>query len=162
MLYPKDEQTNLVLTRRRDDLQSHAGQISFPGGQREGNESLEETALREVREEIGINSDTLTILGRLATLYIPPSDYEVHPYVAWHRHQPNFTPQYDEVAEIIEVSLAFLLDPANRYEEPWMLHGFEVQVPYFLVGRHKVWGATAMMLSDFLERLRAAGYSAQG
>ena len=149
------------MTRRRDDLQSHAGQISFPGGQREGDESMEETALREAQEEIGIQANALSILGRLATLYIPPSDYEVHPYVAWHQQQPSFTPQYDEVAEILEVPLFFLLDPANRYEEPWMLQGYEVQVPYFLVNSHKVWGATAMMLSEFIERLRAAGYSSQ-
>jgi 8-oxo-dGTP pyrophosphatase MutT (NUDIX family) len=161
MLYPKDGQTNLVLTRRRDDLQSHAGQISFPGGQREGDESLEQTALREANEEIGVKANALYILGRLATLYIPPSDYEVHPYVAWHQQEPMFTPQYDEVAEIIEVSLEYLLDPANRYEEPWTLRGYEVQVPYFLVKGHKVWGATAMMLSDFLERLRAAGFSSR-
>ena len=157
LLYPKDGQTNLVLTRRRDDLQSHAGQISFPGGRRESDESLKETALREAREEIGVRVSKLSILGQLATLYIPPTDFEVHPYVAWYENRPSFTPQYDEVAEILEVPLAYLLDPANRYEEPWTLRGYEVQVPYFLVGQHKVWGATAMMLSDFLERLRALG-----
>ena len=155
MLYPKGGRIHLVLTRRRDDLQSHAGQISFPGGRREDGESLQATAIREAQEEVGIDPANLTLLGRLECLYIPPSDYEVYPFVVWHSGQPVFTAQVEEVAEIVEVSLAHLLDPANRYEEPWEIQGYQVMVPYYLVGPHKVWGATAMMLSEFLERLRA-------
>ena len=157
ILYPVDGQTHLVLTRRRDDLQSHAGQISFPGGRREDGESLEETALREAQEEVGVDPTDLKVLGRLECMYIPPTDYEVYPYVAWHKGRPRFTPQLEEVAEIIEVPLAYLLDPANQHEEPWEIRGFQVEVPYYLVATHKVWGATAMMLSEFLDRLRALG-----
>ncbi len=156
LLYLKDGRTHLVLTRRRDDLNVHAGQISFPGGRREDGETLQETALREAREEIGIEQANLEILGHLECLYIPPTDYEVYPTVAWHDSAPIFKRQVDEVAEIMEVPLAHLLDPANRLEELWELRGYEVQVPFFLVGRHKVWGATAMMLSEFLERVRQA------
>ena len=154
MVYPKSGQTHLTLTRRRDDLQLHAGQISFPGGRREDGESLQVTALREAQEEVGVNPAAMMVLGELTPLYIPPTDYEVHPFVAWHDGPPTFTRQPDEVAEIIEVTLAYLLDPANRREEPWDIRGFQVEVPFYLVGRHKVWGATAMMLSEFLERLR--------
>jgi 8-oxo-dGTP pyrophosphatase MutT (NUDIX family) len=157
ILYEWDGETHLVLTRRRDDLQAHAGQISFPGGRREDGETLEMTAVREAQEEVGVIPTNLKVLGRLAPLYIAPSDFEVHPFVAWLDRRPNFTLQVEEVAEILEVSLADLLDPANCFEEPWEIRGFEVQVPFYLVGGHKVWGATAMMLSEFLERLRAGG-----
>lgn len=159
ILYEKNGVTHLVLTRRRDDLNSHAGQISFPGGRREDGESIEMTALREAQEEVGVNPAALDVLGKMAPLYIPPTDYEVHPYVAWHDGLPFFVPQLHEVAEIIEVPLDHLLDPSNRFEEPWELRGFVVQVPYYLVGEHKIWGATAMMLSEFLERIAAAGPS---
>lgn len=155
VLYDKDGQTHLILTRRRDDLNDHAGQISFPGGRREDDENLQMTAVREAEEEIGLDPASLTILGRLTCLYIPPTDYEVHPFVAWHEGRPTFRRQAEEVAQIIEVSLAFLLDPTNRFEEYWDYRGMTVQVPFYLIGRHKVWGATAMMLSEFLERLRA-------
>jgi mutator protein MutT len=159
LLYIKDGRAHLVLTRRRDDLNDHAGQISFPGGRREDGETLEETALREAREEVGIEPANLEILGHLECLYIPPTDYEVYPTVAWHNGTPLFRQQVDEVAEIMEVPLAHLLDPANRLEELWDLRGFEVLVPFYLVGRHKVWGATAMMLSEFLQRLQLSNES---
>jgi 8-oxo-dGTP pyrophosphatase MutT (NUDIX family) len=157
MLYTNADQTNIVLTKRVDHLGSHAGQVSFPGGRREDGESLEHTALREAEEEIGIHRAQVAILGELTPLYIMPSDYEVHPFVAWHMGRPIFSRQASEVAEIIEVPLAHLLDPANRLEEPWTIRGYQLQVPYYLVGSHKVWGATAMMLGELLERLRATG-----
>lgn len=154
VLFQKDDQTQLVLTRRRDDLNAHAGQISFPGGRKEGDEPLRTTALREAEEEIGINSEQLEVLGELSPLYIPPTDYEVHPFVAWYTGNLNFKRQVTEVAEIILVPLKDLLEPANQFEEPWEIRGYQVQVPFYLVDGHKVWGATAMMLSEFLERLR--------
>jgi 8-oxo-dGTP pyrophosphatase MutT (NUDIX family) len=154
LLYIRENRTHLVLTRRRDDLNSHAGQISFPGGRREEGESLRETAEREANEELNIQPEALEHLGRLECLYIPPSDYEVYPFVAWHLGQPDFIPQPEEVAEIIEVPLGHLIGPATYQEETWEIRGYQVQVPHFRIDHHKVWGATAMMLSDFLERLR--------
>jgi 8-oxo-dGTP pyrophosphatase MutT (NUDIX family) len=155
ILYENMGRTHLVLTRRRDDLQSHAGQISFPGGRREDGESLQTTAFREAHEEIGVEPAELALLGRLSSLYIPPSDYEVHPFVAWYENgRPHFTPQVSEVAEILEVPLSHLLDPATRVVEKWELRGFLLDVPFYLVAGHKVWGATAMMLSELLERVQ--------
>jgi 8-oxo-dGTP pyrophosphatase MutT (NUDIX family) len=159
MLYKSADQTHIVLTKRVDHLGSHGGQVSFPGGRREDGETLEQTALREAEEEIGIDRAKVTILGELTPLYIMPSDYEVHPFVAWYEGRPLFSRQMSEVAEILEVPLTHLLDPANRFEEPWTIRGYQLQVPYYLFGEHKVWGATAMMLGEFLERLRAAGIS---
>jgi len=157
LLYCREGQLHLVLTKRRDDLQSHAGQVSFPGGRHEPPESLSETALRETHEEVGVNPTSLTLIGELTPLYIFPSDFEVHPFVAWHANgaRPGFTPNSNEVAQIIETPLARFFDPAVRMEETWTIRGYRLQVPFFDIQGHKVWGATAMMLSEFLERLRA-------
>ncbi len=155
ILYQKNGQIFLVLTRRRDDLNDHAGQISFPGGRLEAGETLQMAALREAHEEVGVSIQSLSIIGELTTIYIPPTDYEVHPFVAWHARVPQFTAQDREVAEILEVPLSQLLEPDTRREESWEIQGFTVQVPFYLVGTHKVWGATAIMLSELLERLRA-------
>jgi len=154
LLYRKEGTVHLILTRRRDDLNAHAGQISFPGGRREAVESLEQAALRETREEVGIHPATISILGELTPLYIPPSDYEVHPFVGWHDQAPVFVPQPAEVAEILEVPLELLLDRETRRQETWERSGIRLDVPFYNIGRHKVWGATAMMLSEFVERVR--------
>jgi 8-oxo-dGTP pyrophosphatase MutT (NUDIX family) len=159
LLYCDQGELYLILTRRRDDLQSHAGQVSFPGGRRESTETLEATALRETHEEIGVRPEAVTILGQLTPLYIFPSDFEVHPYVAWYNDgkRPVFSPSDEEVAEIIEAPVSHLLDPNSRGEEMWNIRGYDLMVPFFEVAGHKVWGATAMMLSEFLDRLRVSG-----
>lgn len=156
LLYCYQQELYLVLTRRREDLNNHAGQISFPGGKHEANETLQETAVREAQEEIGVDPAALTILGQLTPLYIPPSDFEVHPTVAWcaNGQRPVFYPSDAEVAEVLEVPLRHLFHPETRIEEMWNLRGYDVLVPYFNVDGHKVWGATAMMLSELVERLR--------
>ncbi|MCP4428338.1 MAG: CoA pyrophosphatase [Chloroflexi bacterium] len=162
LLYCYRNEIHLVLTRRRDDLSDHAGQVSFPGGKHENGETFRETAVREAHEEIGVHPDQLTILGQLTPLYISPSDFEVHPTVAWYDNgeRPYFTPSDNEVAEILETPLSYLLDPASRGEEMWTIHDYNVRVPFFNVQGHKVWGATAMMLSELVERLKAASQEA--
>ncbi len=162
LLYCYQNELYLVLTRRRDDLNDHAGQVSFPGGKHENGETLRETAVREAHEEIGVHPEALTILGQLTPLYIPPSDFEVHPIVAWYANgeRPSFTPSDNEVAEILETPLSYLLTPAARSEEMWTLRGYDLRVPFFNVQGHKVWGATAMMLSELVERLKAASEEA--
>jgi 8-oxo-dGTP pyrophosphatase MutT (NUDIX family) len=157
LLFCKEGSLHVVLTKRRDDLGSHAGQISFPGGRKEPKETLLDTALRETEEEVGVAAADLEVLGALTPIYIPPSDYEVHPYVAWFSNGglPAFRPEPGEVAEVIETPLAVLLDPAAKVEEVWEIRGQSIIVPFFAVREHKVWGATAVMLSEFVERLRA-------
>jgi 8-oxo-dGTP pyrophosphatase MutT (NUDIX family) len=156
LLYCHEQIMHLVLTRRRDDLTSHAGQISFPGGRREANETAVQAALRETEEEIGVSAATISILGELTSIYIPPSDFEVHPFVGWviGGKRPSFVPEAREVAEIIEVPLHHLLDPHTREAGPIPVRGATYTVPYYNVNGHKVWGATAILLSEFLERLR--------
>ncbi|KAA3654367.1 MAG: CoA pyrophosphatase [Chloroflexi bacterium] len=155
LLYCLNHELHLVLTRRREDLNAHAGQISFPGGRQEPDEPLSVTALRETQEEVGIPETAVSIIGQLTQIYIPPSDFEVHPYVGWYENgRPQFSPGTNEVAEIIEVSLSHLLNPNTRREEPWDFRGQQITVPFFDVEGHKVWGATAIMLSEFIERIR--------
>jgi 8-oxo-dGTP pyrophosphatase MutT (NUDIX family) len=157
LLFCKEKQLHIVLTRRCDDLTAHAGQVSFPGGRNEPMESFLETALRETEEEIGVPAVKVEVLGALSPIYIPPSDFEVHPYVAWFNdeQQPVFKASADEVAEIIEAPLAVLLDPSSKVEEIWDFGNYQMAVPYFDLQEHKVWGATAVMLSEFIERLRS-------
>lgn len=158
LLYCYQREYYLLLTRRREDLNAHAGQISFPGGRCEEGETFAETALRETCEEVGVAPADLQVLGGLTRLYIFPSDFVVQPFVAWHHNgkRPHFSPNDAEVAEVLEVPLAHLLDPGNRHEEPWTIRGLEMDVPFFEWQGHQIWGATAMMLSEFLERLRVA------
>lgn len=156
LLYWRDQEIYLVLTKRQADLNSHGGQISFPGGRQEASESLLTTALRETEEEVGIPITAVHSLGQLTTIYIPPSGFLVHPFVGWYENggTPQFIPCEDEVAQIIEVPLATLLDPKTAVSEPWDFKGHKVMVPYYAIQGHKVWGATAIMLSEFIERLR--------
>ncbi|MBP6471183.1 MAG: CoA pyrophosphatase [Chloroflexi bacterium] len=164
LLYCHDGELYLVLTRRRDDLPSHAGQISFPGGRQEQGETLLDTALRETEEEIGVAGTAVSPLGQLTPIYIPPSGFMVHPFIGWYQsdRRPHFRPSVEEVAEIIEVPLRDLLDPASATAEPWDFRGSQVTVPFFAVQGHKVWGATAIMLSEFVERLRIVSGAPNG
>lgn len=155
LLYCKENRLHIVLTERRADLSSHAGQISFPGGRRESSESLQVTALRETHEEIGVPPTAITILGQMTDIYIPPSDFEVYPFVGWYHNgkRPSFQPSLTEVAQILEVPLSHLMHPGTRKTGPWQFRGMTLTVPYFDVEGHMVWGATAIMLSEFLGRL---------
>jgi 8-oxo-dGTP pyrophosphatase MutT (NUDIX family) len=158
LLYPVAGQLHLVLTRRTEDLPSHKGQISLPGGARHAGESPEETALREAQEELAVEPATVQVLGRLSRLYIPPSHYCIHPVVGHTPARPAFRPNPYEVAEVLEVALTTLLDPATVHEEDWELRGMRVRVPFFELNEHKVWGATAMVLSEFVALIRATDF----
>jgi 8-oxo-dGTP pyrophosphatase MutT (NUDIX family) len=137
---------------------SHKGQISLPGGAREpGDRTLLDTALREAKEELGISAEKAEILGSLTSLYIPGSDYCIRPYVAYVSSRPELHPDPFEVAESIEMPLRLLLDPATRQEEMRELRGAQVVVPFYRLGAHKVWGATAMVLGEFEILLVRAG-----
>lgn len=148
LFFPYNDEPIVLLTVRRPDLKEHAGQVSFPGGRREPDETLRETALREAHEEVGLDPADVEVLGRLTPLYIPPSNFCVHPFVAVMPFAPALQPQDEEVASLLYTPLPLLLDPTTRQCEPWDLRGRVVDVPFLAVGEHKVWGATAMMLAE--------------
>jgi 8-oxo-dGTP pyrophosphatase MutT (NUDIX family) len=151
LLYPSDGNTSLVFIKRNANKGPHSAQISFPGGAVEpGDKNLKETALRETREEIGVR-EKIEILGALTPLHIPVSNFMVYPFAGWTATQPKFRPEPAEVQYILEASLHDLLDPANRESEIRSHHGQSIKVPFFRVGKEKIWGATAMMLSEILQ-----------
>jgi len=151
LLYPVEGTLQLLLTRRTDRVVHHRAQISFPGGQQEPDEDLRATALRETQEELGINTKDFRELGNLTPLYIPPSNYCIYPLVAAVESRPQYHPSPSEVAEVIEIPLIYLLDKKNRTEQVWRRKGQDVKVPFYSFKHHKIWGATAMVLAEFLE-----------
>ncbi len=156
LLYPVAGRLKFALTRRTDQVANHQGQISLPGGGQEPGESLMETAFRETDEELGVNLDGNRLLGQLKSLYIPPSDFEIHPFVAFCHTRPAFSPSPAEVAELLEVPADCLLDPELHQNEDWMIQGYSVEIPFYFLGGYKVWGATAMVLSEMEHRLQSA------
>lgn len=156
LLFPYLGDLHLVLTRRTDQLRGHSGQVSFPGGRRDPeDESFTATALRETCEELGICGDDVNVLGTLSPIYIPPSNFEVYPSVGTLNAIPVFIPNPDEVAEVFTFPLVQLLDDRLKFTEDWDFNGNSIPIRYYLINGHKVWGATAIMLSELESRLRA-------
>lgn len=154
LIYPYHDEPCLVLTRRTDSVDSHRGQISFPGGSLDPGEDAVAAALREGWEELAIDASQVEVIGTLSPLYIPPSGFCVYPTVAYAAMRPAFVPNPHEVAEVIDAPLARLLAPETRCEETWEIRGAPVRVPFYAVGGHRVWGATAMMLAELLSLLQ--------
>jgi 8-oxo-dGTP pyrophosphatase MutT (NUDIX family) len=150
LLFPRDGVPHVVLTVRGADLRHHADQISLPGGRPAAGETPEQTALREAVEEIGVDVSGLTIVGRLTPVHIAVSGFTVQPIVAIAETTPTFVPAPGEVAAILDVSLIDLADPATLRSGRRARGGIEIQAPYFVVGDHQVWGATAMLLGELL------------
>jgi 8-oxo-dGTP pyrophosphatase MutT (NUDIX family) len=151
LFYPQRGQVFLPLILRPTYLGVHSGQIGFPGGGYEaGDQDLTATALREAHEEIGVPADAVTVLGHLSPLYVFASNYLVFPSVAWAQQRPKFRIDPYEVAQLLEVPIHDLLNEQNRRTEVWQLRGRVANVPFFDIQGQKIWGATAMMLSELL------------
>jgi 8-oxo-dGTP pyrophosphatase MutT (NUDIX family) len=153
LVYPHDETLHLALTVRGSGLRNHTGQVSFPGGRVDEGESFEAAALREAAEEIGVESGSVELLGRLTPLHIPVSGYLLHPVVGFTSMRPAFQRAEWEVARIIEAPVTVLADATaiKREVRTRVIQGqpVEVDVPYFDIDGEKVWGATAMVLAEF-------------
>jgi 8-oxo-dGTP pyrophosphatase MutT (NUDIX family) len=151
LFYPHVEQLFVPLILRPTYLGVHSGQVGFPGGgYDELDTDLTATALREAYEEIGVHASEVTVLGHLTSLYIYASNFLVQPTVAWIDYRPEFRPDPYEVAQLLETPLVDLMDPCNRQVESWDLRGHVMEVPFYAVQGQKIWGATAMMLSELL------------
>lgn len=157
LLYPNTEgNLHLVLIRRAEYDGVHSGQIAFPGGGRENGEPLSDTALRETWEEVGVSPNRITVLGPLTPLYIPPSNFEVSPFVGFVPARPTFVPDSREVAEIIDPPLSLFFDSSIKKRRTIQHSTLGlIEIPYYDVFGQEVWGATAMILSEFIGALQA-------
>lgn len=143
----------LILRPQYDGV--HAGQMAFPGGRMERiDENLTRTALRETQEEIGIRVSDVKVLGLLTELFIPPSNFYVQPVVGVLPYRPDFYPDPREVEAVVEVELTMLLDQTIVGDSQVEVRGMLVDAPYYQIQNYRVWGATAMMISELLMVLR--------
>ncbi len=149
LLYPRDGEVTVVLTLRAGHLPQHGGQVSLPGGMVEPGETLIEAALREAQEEVGIDPATVTVKGTLTPVHIPVSGFTLHPIVGTSTVRPNLKAEAQEVARVLEIALGDVIDPSRHHRTHRMRDGAEIEVPYFDLDGETVWGATAMVLSEF-------------
>ncbi len=156
LFYPDKKDTRIVLIKRNEYDGPHSGQISFPGGMREPVDAdLQETALRETEEETGVQASDIDILGALTPLHIPLSNFCVHPFVGWMDREPDFSPDETEVQYLVCPVLFELTDADNRKTGVFHRGTEKITTPYFDIHGEMIWGATAMILSEFMV---AAGY----
>ncbi len=158
LFYPKNEQIHLPFIKRTAGNNSHSGQISLPGGKFEDIDSdLIDTAIRETNEELGVNCKKNHILGCLTELYIPVSNFMVLPVLGYCEQRPHFNPNAFEVDELIEVSIREIFAPENLSQFSFTQNSFTIHAPYFRAKKHKIWGATAMILSELRALLSKSG-----
>jgi 8-oxo-dGTP pyrophosphatase MutT (NUDIX family) len=158
LVFPRDHLAHVVLTVRAGTLGRHSGQVSLPGGAIEPGETFEHAALREAHEEVALAPDTVRVLGALTPLDIPVSGFRLHPIVASTDTPPVLAPSDGEVARILEVPVADLLSDRHLQSTVRAADGRELTVPAFHVAGEEIWGATAMVLSEFLVLLGWPGH----
>ena len=154
LLFQKEFDWHFCLIKRAESQGAHSGQFAFPGGSIDDlDTSLLHTAIRETKEEIGIPLKEEQIIGSLTPLYIPVSNYLVHPFIAYCDAPENYTLQIDEVAFVKEIKLSHLLNPVNKTKTNITLKdaaASQIQVPAYKISETEViWGATAMILAEF-------------
>ncbi|WP_215225747.1 NUDIX hydrolase [Echinicola shivajiensis] len=152
LLYRGKDGCMVPFIKRPEYEGNHSGQVSFPGGKWEEDDiNLQETALRETEEEIGVDKNQINIIGKMSNLYIPPSNFLVTPYIGFSEKTPNFKPDPREVSRIIHSDFAALIDQKNIKETSFKLaSGFNLKAPYFDIEKEVVWGATAMILGELM------------
>ena len=155
LLYPDNGSVHTVFMQRHDYIGVHGGQISFPGGKKEQtDENVIQTALREAKEETGVDPSGISIVGTLTPLFIPVSNMIVTPVVGWIDHKPVFNHEPEEVVFLIDADLKRLLDPSIIKTKPFEIRGELIDVKYFDYDGNVIWGATAMILQELLIILR--------
>ena len=167
LIYPHENEWHVPLTVRGSGLRHHTGQVSLPGGRLDHpGESIEDAALREAHEEIGVAPASVELLGRLTPLPIAVSGHLLHPVIGVAADRPPFTLAADEVERLIELPVARLLQPdviawEQRMRTAIAAEEVLVDVPYFAIGGAQVWGATAMVLAEFIAVLEDINFRAE-
>lgn len=149
--FKKNGEYHLPLIRRPMYEKNHPGQIALPGGAMEENETLDNTALREAFEEVGIIPENVEIIGKMTPLPVPVSKYLISPFIGVAKHEPKWNINKQEVDELIILKFKNLIDSDNGYYEDWNLNGNMLRVPIFKVGNKEIWGATAAVLSELID-----------
>ena len=152
LLFPNNKKICFYLTKRTEKLKYHKGQISLPGGSNEKGESLLETALRETEEEIGVNKNEISILGKITPLFIPVTGFLMTPFIGFTSKKPFIKLDSMEVAEVFSVNILDLINN-DKLITHRQLNGKNVTIPYFNLNNQQVWGATSMVLSEFKDML---------
>lgn len=147
-----DDHLHITFIRRANHPKDlHSGQISFPGGGIDGEETLVSCAQRETEEETGIDKNKIDIVGALSPLYVFASDNMVYPFVGYYEGRPEYIPDPNEVAAIINIPLTYIMRPEIVSLTELTLRGHHLpRVPYYDVNGHVLWGATAMMMAELI------------
>jgi 8-oxo-dGTP pyrophosphatase MutT (NUDIX family) len=155
LFYPKKKETHLALIVRNTYPGVHSSQISFPGGKVELEDNdLSETALRETHEEVGIHPNKIQLIKSFSTIYIPPSNFLVSPFMGISHDELQFIPDLKEVKRVLELPLSVFLDEKTITKVKMTTsYATDIEVPAFMVDKYIVWGATAMMMSELKEAL---------
>ena len=158
LFYPKNQITHLALIVRNSYPGVHSSQIGFPGGKVEDfDANLEQTALRETHEEVGIHPDKVQIIKAFSEIYIPPSNFLVAPFMGISHEELTFIPDLDEVKRVLEFSIADFLDEKSITKVKMSTsYATDIEAPAFMVDKYVVWGATAMMMSELKETIKSA------
>ncbi len=157
LFYPSENfETKLILILRKTYKGVHSAQVGFPGGKLEvEDDSIQDAALRETEEEVGVLRETISVLKKLTEVYIPPSNFFVQPFLGITTEAPKFVPQEEEVEALIEVALQDFMNDSNIVRQTLSTsYATSIEVPAFNLNGHIVWGATAMMLNEVRELLK--------
>ena len=154
LIFPENNEPSIVFMKRLDYEGHHGGQVSLPGGKYDWSDlSLQQTALREANEELGIDSNSIEIIGVLSKLKIPVSGFTVYPYIGFIKEKPHWNPNPNEVSYLIEAPISLLTNPLSVKSEMRDLHRSILNVPFYEINNEKIWGATAMIISEFIDLL---------
>jgi 8-oxo-dGTP pyrophosphatase MutT (NUDIX family) len=157
LLYPHRDAWHVPLTVRHAGLPDHAGQVSLPGGAIEPGESSGQAAIREFHEELGAPDADVRLLGRLSPIYVQVSNFRVEPWVGVTARRHPWVPHPAEVDEVLDVPLAHLVDPRHFGSHQRDRGGRPYTAPHFLWQSHRIWGATCMILGEFVLLLEQMG-----